>query len=49
MNVGWFLSKRLLRLGWLLVIQIVLQLGVSFATGQPAQSRTAPIPAMETG
>lgn len=46
MNVGWFVSKRLLRLGWLLLMLVVLQLAAG-PTPQATQSRTAALPPVE--
>ncbi|MHA6289257.1 hypothetical protein [Maricaulis sp. CAU 1757] len=44
-----FVSKRLLRLGWLVVFLIVMQLAQGLATPQVTQSRTAPLPPIEGG
>lgn len=44
MNVGRFLSKRILRLGWLVLTLMVIQFFVSEATPKPTLSRTAPLP-----
>lgn len=44
MNVGSFIGKRLLRLGWLVLLLIVMQFFVSHATVQSGLSRTAPLP-----
>lgn len=47
MTFGKFLGKRLLRLGWLVLLLIVLQFLVSNATMQPGLSRTAPLPPVQ--
>lgn len=48
MNVGEFISKRVLRLGWLVLMLIVAESFVSGATDQAALSRTAPLPPADT-
>ena len=48
MNVGEFISKRVLRLGWLVLLLIVAESFVSGATDQSALSRTAPLPPVST-
>tara|TARA_A100001391_G_scaffold196786_1_gene175959 strand:- start:463 stop:663 length:201 start_codon:yes stop_codon:yes gene_type:complete len=47
-NVGEFISKRVLRLGWLVLMLIVAESFVSGATDQAALSRTAPLPPADT-
>ena len=43
-NAGQFLRKRLLRLGWLILLLLLVQFFVSSATSETGLSRTAHIP-----
>jgi len=47
-NVGEFISKRVLRMGWLILLLMVAESFVSGATEQAALSRTAPLPPADT-
>jgi hypothetical protein len=47
-NVAEFIGKRVLRLGWLILLLIVAQSFVSSATRQSGLSRTAPLPPADT-
>ena len=46
-NGGQFVSKRLVRLGWLILALVTVQLFVSPATSETGLSRTAPLPPLE--
>ena len=48
MNVSEFIGKRVLRLGWLVLLLIVTESFVSDATPQSGLSRTAPLPPLES-
>lgn len=47
-NVGEFIGKRVLRLGWLILLLIVAESFVSDATPQSGLSRTAPLPPLDS-
>jgi len=47
-NLSEFIGKRVLRLGWLVLLLIVAESFVSGATPQSGLSRTAPLPPLES-
>ncbi len=47
-NGGQFLSKRLVRLGWLVLAVATLQFFISPATSETGLSRTAPLPPLDS-
>ncbi|MEA1941332.1 MAG: hypothetical protein U9P68_03685 [Pseudomonadota bacterium] len=47
-NVSEFIGKRVLRLGWLILLLVVAESFVSGATPQSGLSRTAPLPPLQS-